>query len=1174
VFDFFRAASPEKVWKELRKAAARGDAQAFLDLCRKHRELIKRELPQWRVIEIKEGTDGSEVQLHGMVLGTIAKFFADYLGDTGPRELLMSQPGDDEEEGEEDDDPTERWQHMMEEASSILENGDGQRAERMLASVLREMDAADGPAVDHLRSMVLGRIGECRLAADDHRGALEATTAAYEHCRRFGDAEGERIYAENIILIRGAAGEDPGAVDPAVAAKGQRVSVLALLTRLRGATEREEPVSVDNVVACLKMGDPAAIREWAPQLSAELNNTGIAFRERGDLHGARTLFEHAVRIHRETAAPDAGLARMLGNVAYALITLRTDLPRAGELLREALQIQQQVLPPDHREIAGTLHNLGALHNISGDATQAREHYRRSVAAKESREDATDSDLRNTIEHLSGLELAEHNDPEAKRALERLMRIENPDDQPFDRIGTPLNQLIDVYHRMGNIEAMKPLVAQFRARAEKEGKRSRWYAMALMHQASVHEFEKRRDAAEALFKEALAILRTAAEEPLELSAALNNAGLFFLNCGDDRRAIEHLEEALALKKERDIQWTANANNLSNAYARTGRGQDAIDLQTEALSIRKRVLPEGHPFRAQSAFNLAMALIDAGRVDDAVVMLSESLREENLAIDAAFGATSEEERAAFLREILERVATAGMMLLPHIDEHPAIAMVMFDMAVQRKAILAETIASERELLALNTRSELRPKFDELLAVRAKIARLTLDAADGAADQIGELKSQRRKLELDLARVVPEIALAERLRRADRASLAAALPLGAALLEFLTLDMFAAGTDRRVRAYFGFILPNGAPERVTMCVLGSAENIDPLIEQIRKDLEAESALPHLAIPIRAQWTRLSANLWQHLWNSFAPALAGRDRLFIVPDGALHRLPFGILQTETGDSIGDLFEISYLPTARDLLRVQHASGAPASAPLVIADPDYDAGANREITSPVFLPLAGTRAEGEAVATLLNVRPLLGAEATERAVKSRRSPLILHLATHGFFVEDQSAAAESLLRNARSTPRPLGGKDALLRSGVVLAGANTWLEGMSAVDDLDDGVLFAEDVLSMDLTSTELVVLSACETGLGEYQIGEGVFGLRRVFLLAGARTLIVSLWPVPDDATRELMEHFYVHLKRGARRVEALRLAQRTVAKDYEAPYLWAGFICIGDPNELPPNAFVTSS
>jgi CHAT domain-containing protein len=142
-----------------------------------------------------------------------------------------------------------------------------------------------------------------------------------------------------------------------------------------------------------------------------------------------------------------------------------------------------------------------------------------------------------------------------------------------------------------------------------------------------------------------------------------------------------------------------------------------------------------------------------------------------------------------------------------------------------------------------------------------------------------------------------------------------------------------------------------------------------------------------------------------------------------------------------------------------------------------------------------------------------------------------------------------------------------LLRSGLALAGAQTWLDGGALPPEAGNGLLTAEDVTGLDLLDTELVVLSACETGLGEVQVGEGVFGLRRAFVLAGAKTLVMSLWKVPDEETRELMENFYRRVLAGEPRAEALQNAQLAMKAKYPHPFFWGAFICQGNPGPLPP-------
>lgn len=208
----------------------------------------------------------------------------------------------------------------------------------------------------------------------------------------------------------------------------------------------------------------------------------------------------------------------------------------------------------------------------------------------------------------------------------------------------------------------------------------------------------------------------------------------------------------------------------------------------------------------------------------------------------------------------------------------------------------------------------------------------------------------------------------------------------------------------------------------------------------------------------------------------------------------------------------------------------------------------------------------------MLGVAPWIDAEALEGRLKRCDSPGIMHLATHGFFFEDQRHVPRGDWLDAVRLEQPqerLSGirlENPLLRSGLALAGANRWLNNYLLPEDAEDGLLTAEDVTGLELSNTELVVLSACETGLGEIRVGEGVLGLRRAFVLAGASTLVMSLWKVPDEQTSELMVDFYRRLLGGEGRAEALRNAQLAMKEKYPDPLYWGAFICQGDPSPLP--------
>jgi CHAT domain-containing protein len=318
------------------------------------------------------------------------------------------------------------------------------------------------------------------------------------------------------------------------------------------------------------------------------------------------------------------------------------------------------------------------------------------------------------------------------------------------------------------------------------------------------------------------------------------------------------------------------------------------------------------------------------------------------------------------------------------------------------------------------------------------------------------------------------------------------------------------------------------------------------------------------------------EHVMRRVRGLLGGKRRIFISPDGALNLIPFGALSDEHNRYLVKRYTFTYLTSGRDLLRLRnYPSGR--QQPVVIANPSFDSAAmpadgqtvsesrsvdiSRRSTDyrEKFTPLSGTAEEGTDVGGLLNVTPLTGPQATESVLKSAEGPHILHMATHGFFLPTRQPRPRDypFLNTSNQLSAGLG-ESPLLRSGIALAGANKLQGG-----GVEDGILTALEVSGLNLLGTELIVLSACETGLGDVRLGEGVYGLRRAFVLAGAKSQMMSLWKVDDEVTRNFMGSYYRQLLAGRGKGEALRNIQLDMLKgdDRSHPYFWAGFILSGD-------------
>lgn len=435
-----------------------------------------------------------------------------------------------------------------------------------------------------------------------------------------------------------------------------------------------------------------------------------------------------------------------------------------------------------------------------------------------------------------------------------------------------------------------------------------------------------------------------------------------------------------------------------------------------------------------------------------------------------------------------------------------------------------------------------------------------------------------------------LSSRFRTADAAAIFARLSPGEMLIEFVRFDRVNFGNlgrsvveDHNTGRYCAFALfrsGSGEPS-VRLFDLGNAADLEKRVQEFREAIvEGHGSVRD--------------DLRTRLLDPIISAMGEPKALIVAADAALNAMPFDALTWTDGRWLLDAFPVSFVDVARDLLRFGKEGAG--NDPVVIAAPAFDlsdvSGPGSSDGGPAaFAHLTGAEEEGRAVAARLGVEPLMGARAVESALRGVRSPGILHLATHGFFIpkaryEGRPDRFDSITvlqvpgegNYVVSAKQPAADEDPdalihasrlenpLLRSGIVLAGANTWLAGGTLPVAAEDGVVTGLDVTGLDLAGTALVVLSACETGLGVAEAGEGVLGLRRAFLLAGAGTVVVSLWKVADEGTTCLMEDFYRRLLVGEPRSAALRNAKVDLrARGFQNPVYWAAFVCVGDPSHL---------
>jgi CHAT domain-containing protein/Tfp pilus assembly protein PilF len=814
------------------------------------------------------------------------------------------------------------------------------------------------------------------------------------------------------------------------------------------------------------------------------------------------------------------------------------LDEAEALIREILAIIQADGDAGDKDVLDVRDALAETLVAKGEYTQAEAGLRDVLSIRERRLSPTHHDLIYTLTVFGKLHWRRGDQRQAERyylrALDIAERTGGDDDR--QKAEAILNDLGLVYLAREDYDRARSYLERSLAMQRRRSAPKRDIAVTTANLAFVHLRKGNHQEAEALFRAALADQEQTGGARAELANTLNNLGLLHYSRGELDKAEPLLQRALRVKQE--VYGAGHpdlALHLLNvAAARWSRNAfgEAIGFMTRALELRERTLPS--------------VLVSGTEAEKQAYM---NTIEDEKAMVLSFHARSRRQDTDALR-------------------------LAFEIILQRKGRILDAVSESLSALRGRLGDEDREKLEALISARTQLAGLLLRGESEESDRSGSrrlmLEARIESLQAQLAARSADVRLAS--RPVTLARVREVIPPDAALVEFVRYWPFSLrGKREAAPRYAAYIARRSGP--LEWVSLGDAEPIERAVDNFRVALSS---------PDRKQ-TPAARALDELVMRPVRRLVGDANTLLLSPDADLNLVPFGALIDEDGRVLLDRFTVVYLTSGRDLLRFQSEARARAGS-VVFADPDYEhrppprrdampaeshpqARRSADFTPLRFGRLLGTLVEGLAVQQLTRGTLFTGADASEAALKAVRGPQILHLATHGFFLGDQTHAVDTSGRDLmvvstgpQVVRRPVL-ENPLLRSGLALAGANELADGA------EDGILTALEATGLDLEGTDLVVLSACETGIGEVRPGEGVYGLRRAFVIAGARTLVMSLWKVDDAATAALMSRFYRRLASGEDKAEALRQAQLEIRRvdAWRHPFFWASFVFLGDATPL---------
>jgi len=693
----------------------------------------------------------------------------------------------------------------------------------------------------------------------------------------------------------------------------------------------------------------------------------------------------------------------------------------------------------------------------------------------------------------------------------------------------------------------------------------------------------------LYERALAIRRRSlGPDHPHVAWTLTNLARTEADLGNVPLALRYIENAIAIYRKSgtadEPDHFARVLELRGSLeARRGHLRAARESVEQAMAERTRIFGPNHPLVTETRASLAGIDLALGDRDKAMTgaLDVERLGREQLLFTVRY--LPERQAMTYASTRPQGLNLALTILSASSTDSSRV----LDAVIRSRGILLDEFAAARRSEASSASPEVAALVSATTAARQRVANLVIRSLQEpvSRDVLDEARRQRDEAERALGERNLD-ASAELTRfSAGVKEVRRALPPNAALISFVRYDRRSPPSGS---SYAAFVVRSGS-DRVAFVALGPASSLDPIIEAWRREASGKSIARGVpAAQAERMYLSAATRLRRSVWDPLLSYVGDASRVFVVPDGRLNLVNLSALPDGESYLAERTAIIHYLTTERDLLMAGRDANA-ANGLLTVGGPAFDDGPDLPVATVArrgtecqslaqthFDNLPGSLSEVTEIGSLWpktganNVTMLSGAAATETAVKravaGRR---VVHLATHGFVLgtdcEPGPAGVRAVGGLARTAAHAaVAEENPLLLTGLALAGANR----RGAALDQDEGILTADEIARLNLQGTEWAVLSACDTGLGEIKAGEGVFGLRRAFQIAGARTVIMSLWQVEDVSTRDWMRALYEgRLQKRLDTAVAVRDAGLSVMRARRSkgqsthPFYWAAFVAAGD-------------
>lgn len=957
-----------------------------------------------------------------------------------------------------------------------------------------------------------------------------------------------------------------------------------------------------------------------------LANLAVCYYEAGNYKESILFQTEATEIIKKNYGTDnleyANSLSTLGNY----YTHYGNYNEALRLGTEATELLKNTIGQEHISYARALSNLARVYSILGNYTKAINLEVESMNIGKSYYGTEHPEYAISLSNLAGyyqdignyLETAKLM-TEATEIIKRTLGVESIN------YAISLNNLADYYFKVGNYsEAIHYGTEAMELYKRVIGKEHPLYALSLSNLANYNSEVGNYSEAIKLATKAIEIYKDVlgTEHP-KYAASLNILAINNAYIGEYTKAIKYGTEAKDIYKKNfgvdHPDYAMSLNGLASYYSDIGDYTEAIRVGTEALNIRKKILGTGHPLYANSLLHLAGYNSIVGDFSEAIRMGTEAMEifknnlgtehpyySKSLEILARFFSKTDNHLEAFncIQQYLRKSQSFVLHNFNGLSSHSQEKLWYYNYAYNFNTLLpliATKCRTKQSSSELYDRTCLFAK-SILLNTSIEMRKLILESGDSViVDKYNALSAN-----INLYNKLIEKPIKERFMDADslgkvierqEMELARESKAYGDYTHNLTIswkDVQSRLSDNDIAVEFlDFPIPNTDSTMYVALTLKKGYE-EPHMVTLFESNQLKT------IPENSYYIQIDAS--DLIWKPLEKELEGVKNIYFAPSGELHRIGIEYLPISKSEKICDVYKLHRLSSTRQLAVIQDESKGKNT--ILYGGINYDEKSNAVTSDSSYTKkkelratftyrsnvdslslrnsydyLEGTKKEADIIAEGLNQHGVpynyySGTDATEESFKNQNGtcPKVMHIATHGFYLSEEEAAKFKYASSERAVSIDNDLMIAKLeykpmtRSGLLFSGCNHTIRHEQIPESEEDGILTAQEISTLDLRGLDLVVLSACQTGLGDIVSGEGVFGLQRGFKKAGAKTIIMSLWNVNDDSTMKMMTSFYHHYLDGMSKEKAFRTAQdelrRSCPPQQERPD-WAAFIMLDGLN-----------